>query len=80
MARNRGSTTTPTPAPLPAPPRRSTRKGRGTGGRDVQLDQLADVLVAPTRQRKRRFEPDDPGSLPANPRAPAPKTKRRKKV
>ena len=69
--------TGPTPVPPPVF-RRSSRLGRGTGGRDVQLDQLSNVLVAPTCQRKRQFAPDDPGSLPVNPRAPAPKNKRRK--
>ena len=70
-----------TPTPVPPPDiRRSSRKGRGTGGRDVQLDQLSEVLVAPTRQQKRRFVPDDPDPLPVNPCAPVPKKKRRKKV
>jgi len=76
MARNRGSTTSPTPAPAPVPLRRSSRTGRGAGGRDVQLDQLADILVAPTRQQKRSFAPDDLDSLPVNPHAPAPKKRR----
>jgi hypothetical protein len=70
-------------APVPVPPpavRRSNRTGRGTGGRDVQLDQLSNVLVAPTRKKKRQFAPDDLGSLPVNPLAPAPKAKRRRKV
>ena len=70
-----------TPTPVPPPVfRRSSRKGRGTGGRDVQLDQLSDILIAPNRQRKRQFVPDNPSSLPVNPRAPVPKDKRRKKV
>jgi len=82
MVRNRGSTTSSTPVPTPVLPRRSSRKGRGAGGRDTQLDQLTDILVAPTRQWKRPFVPDDLDSLPVNPRAPAPKKKRtrRKKV
>ena len=75
---DRGSTTTPTPVPTPAQLRRSTRNGRGTGGRDVQLDQLGDILVATTRQRKRRFVPDDADSLPVNPCAPVQKKRRRK--
>ena len=67
----------PTPVPPPAL-RHSSRRGQGTGGRDVQLNQLSDILVAPTRQRKRRFALDDPGSLPVNPRAPVQKNKQRK--
>ena len=70
-------------AELPSPPpdnlRRSTRSGRGTGGRDVQLDKLGDVLATPTRKRKAKFAPDDP-TLPVNPRTPQPKKKRQKKV
>jgi hypothetical protein len=80
MVRNRGSTATQMPVPPPDAPRRSSRRGRGTGSRDAQLDELGDVLVAPTRKRKSRFVPDDVDSLPVNPRAPAPKRKRRKRV
>jgi len=81
MAR-RGSATSSTPIPPPIPLQRSSRMGWGAGGHDVQLDQLADILIAPTCQRKHPFMPDDLGSLPVNPRAPAPKKKwtRRKKV
>jgi len=78
MPGNRGSTTTPRSVPAPAQPQRSTRNGRGTGGCDVQLDQLGDILIAPTRQRKRRFGPDDADPLPVNPRAPVPKKRRKK--
>ena len=78
MPRNRGSTTAPVPAPTPVQPRRSVRNGRGTGGRDVQLNQLDNILGAPTRQQKRPFVPDDADSLPVNPHAPVPKKQRRR--
>ena len=78
MSGNRGSTTLPIPASAPAQLRRSSRNGRGTGGRDVQLDQLGDILVAPTRQQKRRFVPDNVESLSVNPLAPVPKKRQRK--
>ena len=71
---------TPTPAPPSSQPQRSSRRGRGTGGHDAQLDRLGDILIAPARQRKRLFAPDDLDSLPVNPHAPVPKKKRKKKV
>ena len=79
MVRKRGSAATELPSPPPQNVRRSSRSGRGTGGRDVQLDELGDILVSSTRKRKPKFSPDD-SSLSANPRAPPPKGKRRKKV
>ena len=78
MVRTGGSTTTSVPVPTLVQPRRSTRNGRGTGGRDVQLDQLGDILVSTTRQKKRRFVPEDADSLPVNPYAPVPKRRRGK--
>lgn len=67
-------------APPPAQPRRSSRRGRGLNGRDVQLDNLGDILTAPTRQAKKRFAPSDGLSLSDNLLAPAQKKRRRKKV
>ena len=58
---------------------RSTRHGRGSNGRDVQLDRLGDILTAPTRQAKKRFAPDDGLLLPDNILAPAPKKRRKSK-
>jgi hypothetical protein len=59
--------------------RRSTRHGRGSNGRDVQLDKLGDILTAPTRQTKKRFAPADGLSLPNNLLAPVPKRRRKNK-
>lgn len=63
-----------------APPmqgqRRSTRSGRGSNGRDVQLDKLGDVLTAPTRQARKRFAPAEGLVLPNNDLAPVPKRRR----
>lgn len=73
MARGIGSTTAPAP-------RRSNRVNLGLNGRDVQLDLLGDKLVAPTRQKKRQFIPEDGLILDDNALAPAPKKKRRSKV
>ena len=67
-------------APPPAQRRRSSRQGRGLNGRDVQLDNLGDILTAPTRQAKKRFAPSDGLSLPNNLLAPVPKKRQRKKV
>jgi len=61
------------------PTRRSSRTGRGSNGRDVQLDRLGNVLTAPTRQAKKRFAPSDGLSLPDNVLAPVPKKRRRNK-
>ena len=71
---------TQSPAPPSDSSRRSSRENRGTGGHDAQLGRLSDILVAPTRQRKRPFTPDDPGLLPVNPLAPLLKTKWKKWV
>jgi hypothetical protein len=65
-----------------APPlhiRRSSRQGRGSNGRDAQLNLLGDILTSTTRQTKRRFAPSDGLSLPNNLLAPAPKRPRKKK-
>ncbi|KAF9786188.1 hypothetical protein BJ322DRAFT_1020281 [Thelephora terrestris] len=66
-------------APLPTQARRSSRQGRGSNGRDVQLDKLGELLTAPTRQAKKRFAPSDGLSLPNNVLAPVQKKRRRKK-
>jgi hypothetical protein len=63
----------------PTQVRRSTRHGRGSNGRDVQLDKLGNILTAPTRQEKRRFAPSDGLSLPDNLLAPVPKRRRKNK-
>jgi hypothetical protein len=65
---------------LPMQARRSSRRGRGSNGRNVQLDKLGDVLTAPTRQAKKRFAPSDGLSLPNNLLAPVPKKRRSNKV
>ena len=57
--------------------RRSSRPGRGSNGRDTQLDRLGDVLAAPARQARKRFAPTDGLVLPNNALAPAPKRRRR---
>ena len=75
MARGQGSVVTP----LSQTQRRSTRTNRGHNGRDVQLDRLGEQLVAPTRQRRRRFVSEDGLILENNPLAPQPK-KRSSKV
>ena len=67
-------------APPPAQPRRSSRQGRGLNGRDVQLDNLGDILTAPTRQAKKQFTPSDGLSLSNNLLAPVQKKRCRKKV
>jgi len=59
--------------------RRSNRVNRGCNGRDVQLDRLGEQLTTSTRQKKRRFAPEDGIALENNPLAPVPK-KRRSKV
>jgi len=59
--------------------RRSSRPGRGSNGRDVQLDRLGDVLTAPTHQAQKRFAPSDGLLLPDNALAPVPKRRRRNK-
>lgn len=74
MVAELGSVTLPTPGA-----RRSTRRGRGSGGRDVQLDKLGDTLVAPTRKPTKRFAPSDGLSLPENLAAPVQKKARRSK-
>jgi hypothetical protein len=53
--------------------RRSTRIGHGSGGRDVQLNRLGELLVAPTYQAKKCFAPTDGLSLPKNLLAPVQK-------
>lgn len=68
-------------APTMPAARRSTRSGRGSGGRDTQLDKLGSILVAPARQPKKRFAPSDGLLLPENVLAPVQKkTRRSKKV
>ena len=57
--------------------RRSTRRGRGSNGRDAQLDKLGDVLTTPTYQAKKRFAPSDGLSLPDNVLAPVQKKRRK---
>ena len=57
-------------------PRRSARANRGHNGRDVQLDRLGEQLLAPTRQKKRPFIPEDGLVLKNNALAPAPKKRR----
>ena len=67
---------------MAAPPlqvRRSSRRGRGSNGRDVQLDMLGDVLSVPTRKAKKRFAPSNGLSLPDNLLAPVPKRRRKNK-
>ena len=59
--------------------RRSSRLGRGSNGRDVQLDKLGDILTAPVRKTRKRFAPTDGLVLPNNDLAPAPKRPRRNK-
>ena len=59
--------------------RRSTRRGRGLNGRDVQLDKLGAILTEPTYQAKKRFAPTDGLSLPDNVLTPAPKKRRKSK-
>jgi len=66
-------------APVTQTRRRSNRANLGRNGRDVQLDRLGEQLVAPTRQRKKRFAPEDGLMLENNALAPVPK-KRRTKV
>ncbi|KAF9780419.1 hypothetical protein BJ322DRAFT_1220931 [Thelephora terrestris] len=71
------------PGSMAQPPtqaRRSSRRGRGSNGRDVQLDKLGDLLAAPARQTKKRFAPSDGLSLPNNLLAPVPKKRRSKKA
>jgi hypothetical protein len=74
MAAELGSVVLSTPGA-----RRSTRSGRGSGGRDAQLDRLGDILVKPTRQAQKRFAPSDGLSLPDNVLAPIQKKRRRNK-
>lgn len=66
-------------APAIPAARRSTRSGRGSGGRDTQLDKLGSILVAPTRPPKKRFAPSDGLSLPENVLAPVQKKAHRSK-
>jgi len=66
-------------APITQAQRRSNRSNRGCNGRDVQLDRLGEQLVAPTRQKKKRFAPGDGLMLENSALAPVPK-KRRTKV
>lgn len=63
----------------PAGARRSSRRGRGSNGRDAQLDKLGTILTEPTYQAKKRFVPADGLSLPDNALAPVPKRRRRNK-
>ena len=56
--------------------RRSNRANRSRNGRDVQLDQLGEQLIAPTHLAKRRFAPEDGLVLENNVLAPAPKKRR----
>ena len=74
MVTELGSMAPPTPGA-----RRSTRNSRGTGGRDVQLDKLGTMLVAPTRPPKKCFTPCDGLLLPANALTPVQKKARRSK-
>ena len=55
--------------------RQSNRVNRGCNGCDVQLDRLGEQLVAPTRQKKRWFVPDDGLILENNALAPVQKKK-----
>ena len=66
-------------APITRTQRRSNRVNRGRNGRDAQLDRLGEQLAAPTRQKKRRFVPEDGLILENNALAPAPAKKRRSK-
>jgi len=65
--------------PLMEGVRRSSRPGRGSNGRNAQLDRLGDVLTAPARRVQKRFAPTDGLMLPNNVLAPAPKRRRRNK-
>lgn len=75
MVRGQGSVA----APLVPMQRRSSRVNLGLNGRAVQLDRLGGQLVAPVRQKKRQFIPEDGVVLENNALAPVPK-KRRSKV
>ena len=59
--------------------RRSTHHGRGSGGRDVQLKKLGDVLTEPTHKPKKHFTPSNKLSLPDNVLAPVQKKPRKSK-
>ena len=74
MARGQRSMATP----VAETRRRSSRVNRGHNGRDVQLDRLGEQLVAPTRQKKRKFVPEDRLVLQNNVLAPTPKKQRSK--
>ena len=67
-------------APPPAQPHRSSHQGHGLNGQDVQLDNLGDILTAPTHQAKKQFAPSDGLSLPNNLLAPVQNKHRKKKV
>ena len=70
MARGSGSVVA---TPLSQAQRCSNRANRGLNGRDVQLAQLGEQLVAPTRVAKRSFVPEEGIELEINARAPVPK-------
>ena len=53
--------------------RRSSHANCSCNGRDIQLDQLGQQLIAPTHQKKRRFVPEEGLTLENNALAPAPK-------
>ena len=57
----------------------STHHGRGSGGRDVQLEKLGDVLTEPTHKPKKHFAPSDELSLPNNVLAPVQKKPQKSK-
>jgi hypothetical protein len=57
---------------------RSNRINLGNNGRDVQLNRLGEQLTAATRQKKRRFAPEEGLTLEVNALAPATKKSRSK--
>jgi hypothetical protein len=61
------------------PPRRSTRPGAGTGGRNTRLEILGAVLEAPTRMSQPKGSTTLAPNIPVNPLAPIPPHKGRGK-
>ena len=58
--------------------RHSNRINFGHNGRDAKLDRLGEQLIAPTRQKKQRFIPEEGLFLENNTLAPAPKKRHSK--